>query len=1016
MLTGRVVSLLYTAAVAVMLAVPAVASANQQEYSANVTANSISATTQESSNELFFSPEDGITVDPGVALQATGSGGVSFTAADSIYTGAGSSITASGGDVTMVAGAGDDDNDAGIALNGSVGALGNVTLTADNGNICIGSIVAFGTVTITALGGSVEPCAGSSGAVSAGGAVVIQASGDIALGGTGNGSVQSGAGMTLDAGGNLSVSDDALVSNGSSGNLSVTAGGNITMATGSGGVANAPEFVNNASGGTVALQAGAGGVFDGASTGTDAVRSNNGSIFIGADSASIGAAIVSGTASTTIGPSSAGRPIDLGGTPTGALGLTNEELGKVTASVLRIGSSAAGDITLSSPISGLSPNVLALIANGSVIDGASTTAPLITVPDLRLSVSGAIGATNAIATNVQALALANGAGSVAIANSQPLTVGQVDGATGVISNGSVSLISTGPLSISQLVQTQGTVTLGSIQAGGPAANVTVSPSASVSSTGGDAVIEAAGNVSIGSGATVSAGGAVRLTCDNGDSNPADTCSVNVPGGGLTGSPVALSGGSAGPATFAVAGENLSGRGPLTITGAPGSGSTATVTGTTVSNSPGAGLILDQLSGGSVTAGTFTGNAGDGIAIDHSTGVSISGNSIASNGNLGIDLLDGSNHSQAAPVLTSAAPSGNSTVVIGALTSTPSHTYTLEYFDNQSCDVNGIGEGRTSLGTSTITTDASGHATIAVTLPAPSGANDVITATATDQASNETSAFSRCIGADLALTLSASMSTVAAGGTLTYAMTVTNNGPIDSTGSTVVDTLPAGVTFVSASPGCGLASGKVACNLGALAGGASTTLSIVATAPSYAGSLTDTAVVAGNENDFVASNNNASVTVTVLAPTPTLPPTPTRPPKPVLSRLTITPATLHPAKRGASTAAVKPKKKAPNTGATVSYNDTLAAQTVFTVEEALPGRTGGTSCAKPSKRNRHGRKCTRFVPLRGSFAHGDSAGENSFHLTGRLNGTALKPGVYRLDATPSTDGETGSTASVRFRVT
>lgn len=1014
MLTGRVVPLLCAAAMAVMLAMPGAALAEPVVFSSNLTQSSISATTHEASPDLLFE-EDGITVDNNIALQATGSSGVSFTSADWIQTDPGSTVAATAGNVTMVAGQGDDDNDAGITLYGLVSASGsgNVTLTADNGNICIGSIVASGTVTITALGGSVEPCSGSSGAITAGGAVNIEASGNIALGGTGDGSVKSGAGMILSAGGNLSVNDEAIVSNGSSGNMSVTAGGDITMTTGSGGIANAPEFINNASSGTVDLQAGAGGVFDGASTGIDAVRSNNGGIVIGADSVSIGAAIDSGTATTTVEPSSPGRPIDLGGTPTGSLGLTNAELGKVTASVLRIGSPIAGDITLSSPISGLIPNVLALVANGSVIDGVSTTAPLITVPDLRLSVSGAIGATNTIETNVQALALDNGAGSVAIANSQPLTIGQVDTVTGVISNGSVSLTSTGPLNISQPVQTQGTVTLGSIHAGGPAANVTVSPSASVSSSSGDAVIQAANNVSIENGATVSASGAVRLTCDNGDTNPVDTCSVNVPGGGLTGSPVALSGGSAGPATFAVAGESLSGHGPLTITGAPGSASTATVTATTVSSSPGAGLILDQLSGGSVTGGTFTDNAGDGIAIDHSTGVTISGNSIASNGNLGIDLLDGSNHSQAAPVLTSAAPSGSSTVITGKLTSTPSHTYTLEYFDNQSCDVNGVGEGKTSLGTSTITTDASGHATINVTLPAPSGANDIITATATDQASNETSAFSRCIGADLALTLSASPSTVAAGGTLTYTMKVTNNGPIDSTGSTVVDTLPAGVTFVSASPGCGLASGKVTCNLGALASGASTTLSILATAPNHAASLTDTAVVTGNEKDFVASNNNASVTITVIAPTPTGPPT--RPPKPVLSNLAIKPATLHPAKHGASTAAVKAKKKAPSTGATVSYNDTLAAQTVFTVEEVLPGRTSGKSCAKPSKRNKHGRKCTRFVPLHGSFAHKDSAGKNSFHLTGRLNGKALKPGVYRLDATPTADGETGSTVSVRFRV-
>jgi uncharacterized repeat protein (TIGR01451 family) len=814
--------------------------------------------------------------------------------------------------------------------------------------------------------------------------------------------------MILQAGGNLTVSNEAIVSNSSSGNLSVTAGGNITMTTGSGGVANAPEFVNNASGGTIALQTGSGGTFAAASTGTDAVKSTNGSIFIGADAASIGAAVDSGTASTSIRPASVGRPIDLGGTAAGALGLTNGALGEVTASVLRIGSSAAGDVTLTSPISGLHPNVLSLIANGSIIDAAPGAAPHLTVPDLRISASGAIGPTNPVETNVQALALDNGAGAVAIANSQPLTIGQVDGDTGLFSGGSVNLTSTGALSVSQPVQTQGTVTLGTIHAGGPPANVTVSPSALVSSTGGDAVVRAANNVSIGSGATVSAGGAVRLTCDNGDTNSADTCSVNVPAGGLSGSPVALAGGSAGPATFTLAGESLSGRGPITITGAPGSGSTATVTGTTVSSSPGSGLILDQLTGGSVTGGTFTGDAGDGIAVDNSTGVTIRGNAISGNANLGIDLRDGSNHGQAAPVLTSAAPSGGSTVIIGSLTSTPGHTYTLEYFDNQSCDANGIGEGKASLGTSTITTDGSGHATIAVTLPAASAASDVITATATDQATNDTSQFSRCIGADLGLALSASASAVHPGAALTYAITVTNNGPIDSTGSTVVDTLPAGVSLVSASPGCGLASGTVTCRLGALASGASAMLSIVATAPGRAASLTDTAQVTGNERDFVASDNDASVLVTVLAPTAS-------PPKPVLSRLTVKPTALHPAKRGPSTAAVTPKKKAPATGATISYRDTLRGRTMFTIAQVLDGRTSGRSCAKPSTRNKHGHKCTRFVPLRGSFAHQDSVGLNRFLFTGRVNGKALKPGIYRLDATPTADGKIGRTVSVRFRV-
>ena len=43
----------------------------------------------------------------------------------------------------------------------------------------------------------------------------------------------------------------------------------------------------------------------------------------------------------------------------------------------------------------------------------------------------------------------------------------------------------------------------------------------------------------------------------------------------------------------IAGESLTGRGPLTVTGAPGTSSVASVTASSVSGSPGAGLALDD---------------------------------------------------------------------------------------------------------------------------------------------------------------------------------------------------------------------------------------------------------------------------------------------------------------------------------------------------------------------------------------------------------------------------------------
>ncbi|GAB4578791.1 MAG: hypothetical protein Fur0022_15280 [Anaerolineales bacterium] len=110
-------------------------------------------------------------------------------------------------------------------------------------------------------------------------------------------------------------------------------------------------------------------------------------------------------------------------------------------------------------------------------------------------------------------------------------------------------------------------------------------------------------------------------------------------------------------------------------------------------------------------------------------------------------------------------------------------------------------------------------------------------------------------ADLWITKSAPSDAVV-GETFTYTLEVTNAGPATALSTTVTDTLPAGVTFVSATAGCTEAAGVVTCALGDVAPGATVTVEIVVTADE-AGLVTNTAEVASASPDPDPSNNSAS---------------------------------------------------------------------------------------------------------------------------------------------------------------
>ena len=102
--------------------------------------------------------------------------------------------------------------------------------------------------------------------------------------------------------------------------------------------------------------------------------------------------------------------------------------------------------------------------------------------------------------------------------------------------------------------------------------------------------------------------------------------------------------------------------------------------------------------------------------------------------------------------------------------------------------------------------------------------------------------------------------------MAYTITVANAGPQSATNVVLTDTIPAGTTFVSATPSQGTCTGTTTttCNLGSLTSGGSATVTLIVTSPLSTGPITNTATLTATEIDPVAMNNTSSVTTTVGA--------------------------------------------------------------------------------------------------------------------------------------------------------
>jgi uncharacterized repeat protein (TIGR01451 family) len=236
-----------------------------------------------------------------------------------------------------------------------------------------------------------------------------------------------------------------------------------------------------------------------------------------------------------------------------------------------------------------------------------------------------------------------------------------------------------------------------------------------------------------------------------------------------------------------------------------------------------------------------------------------------------------------------------------------------------------------VGWPTIASLASGattNFTLTVTAPASGGLTNlasVVTGTGDLSTNNNTSTFINTVSeiADIAITKTGPTNVLATAN-FSYTITVTNLGPSTASNVSVSDTLPAGVTFVSATGGGTNDAGVVGWPVVAsFANGAMTNFTVTVTAPA-SGTLTNVASSTSATTDPSAGNNSSSFITTVT---------------PVADVATTKSGPASVAGNGLVTYTITVTNLGPSTASNVSVTDTLPAGVTF-----VSASGGGTNSA------------------------------------------------------------------------
>jgi YVTN family beta-propeller protein len=138
----------------------------------------------------------------------------------------------------------------------------------------------------------------------------------------------------------------------------------------------------------------------------------------------------------------------------------------------------------------------------------------------------------------------------------------------------------------------------------------------------------------------------------------------------------------------------------------------------------------------------------------------------------------------------------------------------------------------------------------------------------------------------------------------------------------------------------------------------------------------------------------------------------------LSALRVSPGTVSIAGRRVDGSCVKPTGKNRRhkscrraINLRVSYKLTSPAKVTFTIKRENAGRKANGRCVKPNRKNRKHRHCTRLTSVRGKITQNGVSGSNSLNFNGKIGGSKLGRGTYRLTGAASN----GNSQTVKFRI-